>query len=542
MLSVARARTAVVARLCAGTLLLLPALLAFGLTLGYPALRTLALSLQSAAPGRAGHWAGLANYAGLTADPTFARALAHSLLVALVRVAALLLPAALAGLWRGERRSTRLLVHLALGVPLALSAPVALALVWVLAGRRVPGLERLTLEGGRPLASSLGLELLAFLGLGGALAATALLLARPGRARRGVLGLAALLAAASGLDSFTLPFTATGGTPLTLPLHAFRSAFLGLQLGPAAAQASIQTALSLGLGLAFARLGERLRLRPAGADEPHALCGERPLRALAPIVRRALGAAALALFLLPFLLAYLWSAGLAGHPSGQPLARALDELLPGLSLINGIPLPVMTTLLYGLPAAYLAALSLSLVRPFGRRGSRAAYLALLAAGFVPPVASAIGLYDGVRAVGLYNNPAGAVLPFLANPAALCILKLYFDGQAPLLEKVRRAGQPVATAFVELALRPSLGVAALAGAVSLLLAGQSLLWPLLVLAQRDFFPLSLRLAVLQGALAGEPAALGAGCWLLLTVWGAATLLAWWPLQVWLAGRFEIAVAE
>lgn len=249
---------------------------------------------------------------------------------------------------------------------------------------------------------------------------------------------------------------------------------------------------------------------------------------------------ALALYLAPFLLAYLWSMGYAFFPAGQPLLRAADALQPGLSLINGTLAPILTTLGAGLPAAYLAALSLSLVRPFGRRGSRAAYLLLLAGGFVPPVAVGIGLYEGVRAAGLYNSPLAPALPFLASPAALYILKLYFDGQAAVLAKARCAGQPALAAFCSLALGPSLRVAALAGAVSLLVAGQSLLWPLLVLAQRDFMPLSLRLAVLQNLLVSQPGAMGAGCWLVLTAWGGATLLAWVMLGALVLGRFELVV--
>ena len=65
-------------------------------------------------------------------------------------------------------------------------------------------------------------------------------------------------------------------------------------------------------------------------------------------------------------------------------------------------------------------------------------------------------------------------------------------------------------------------------VALLLAGQSLLWPLLALPYRDQFTLSLRLLVLQRQLADPPAALVAGGWLVMTVWGGAMLLVGWPI--------------
>ncbi len=565
-------RVSRLARLVLGSLMLLPGALGFGLALWYPTLHTLALSLQAAPLGRPTMWAGLANYARLVADPAYRAAAGHGLLVALVRIAALALPAAAGWLWSRERGALRLSAGLALGLPLGLSAPVALALLWPLAARRVPWLTGLAFEGDQALPAYLGLECLASLGLGGTLTAAALLVAHSRRARWGTLGLAALLAASSGLDSFTLPFVATGGGPhgatLTPALSTFRTAFLGLQLGQAAAQASVLLAACLGLGLAFAFAGERLglclapitvrsaglHLDPAGYEPPKPernesepsgiLCGlgsaraRRAVGALRGALARAAEVTALALLVVPFLLVYAWSAGLACYPVGQPLARAMGELLPGLALINGTLAPLLTTLVVGLPAAYLAALSLSLVRPFGARGSRLAAMALVASGFVPPVVVGIGILGAVRAAGLYGSPPAAGLPFVACPAAFYVLKLYFDGQAPLIDKAHDAGQPTAAAFIELAFRPSLAVAAIAGAAALLLQGQSLLWPLLILAQRDYFPLSLRLAVLQNALAPEPAALGAGCWLVLTAWGSAVLLAWGPLQAWALQRFRV----
>ena len=568
-MALARAQVDRVARFVAGTLLVMPALLAFGLTLWLPALRTLALSLQAAPTGRPGQFAGLANYRQLAADPAFASALARSLLVAAVRVAALAVPMGLVALCgRGLPAASRWM-RLAFGAAAALSAPVALALLWRLAGREVPGLGALDLsERALALRSYLGLEAFYFLGLGGALAATALLMARTPRARRALALLAAIVAVASALNSITLPFTATGGRPagatLTLPLYAFRTAFQQLRLGQAAAQASLLLVASVGLGLAFGLASERwgLRLVPAGREEapgpadwgaqeraPGAKGEGRsmpgpPAKGSHALRRVALlsGRVAIALYVAPFALAYLWSMGHAFYPVGQPLSGAAEVLAPGLSLANGALAPLLATLCAGLPVAYGAALSLSLLRPFGRRGSRAVYLLLVAGGFVPPVAVGLGLYDGVRAAGLYNSPVAAALPFVASAPALYLFKLYFDGQAPLLAKACRAGQPALTAFFQLALGPSLRVAALAGAVTILTGAQSLVWPLVVLAQRDFLPLSLRLAVLQGALAAQQGALGAGCWLLLTAWGAATLVAWLLLEALALGRFEVEAAH
>ena len=542
MATLDEAQTDRVARFVLGGLLLLPALLVYGLTVWCPTLHTLALSLQTAAPARAAPFSGLANYLGLAQDPGLGPALAHGGLVALVRLVAVLpLPGLCGWLWARQGARWRLVTRLGLGLALALSAPASLGLLWRLAAERLPWLRSLCLAGGSPsLGWYLALEFLAFLGLGGALATTAYLSAwrrpQPAAVRLGLLGLVGLLAVASGLDSFSLAYVTTGGGPhyrtVTLPLHAFLTAFAELRQARAAALATLLLGPCLGLGLAFG-LGSQalgLRLVPAQPAAP------------APARRWALpaGLCALAAIVAPGLFLYLWGAGLALAPLGSPLAQASATLAVGLSLLNGALVPALALAGVQLPVAYLAAASLELVRPLGRVGSRAAFVLLLASGFVPGVAVAIGAHDALRGLGLLNTPPAAALAWLAGPASLYLFHLYFAGQRPAIEKARRAGQPSATAFIQLALRPSLPIGLLAGAVSLLLGGQSLLWPLLALAQSDYYPLSLRLAVFQTPLADQ-GALGAAAWLALSVWAGGMLLLWWPLQTLVLERWEL-VAE
>ena len=539
LLIVSRAKADRIGRFVVGSLLLLPALLTFGFACWFPALRTLGLSLQAAALGRPARFAGLSNYAYLWRDPAVGPALARSLLVAALRALAVsTLPVLVGRLWSRQGPGLRLLARGALSLGLALSAPAGLALLWCLAVPRTPWLRWLaTGDGSRDLLAYLGLEFVSFLGVGGALTALTLLHCRPwsGRLGRGVIALAALAAFASGLDTFSLPFVmARLGQQqvVTLSLQVFRTAFQRLQLGLAAAEASPLLLLSLGLGLAFALLEERfeLRLAPAGAEYRS---GRSWAAALA-------GVAALALLLLPVVLLYLWGAGQAFLFPGRPLARAASVLQVELALVNGNLAPILAILLLQLPAAYLAALSLTLVRPFGQLGSRLAFAGLVASGFVPSAVVAVGLFDVVQRVGLSNTLMASGLPLVANPASLVIFRLYFAGQAPRIEQARRTGRPALAAFFQQVFRPSLGVAALAGAASFLLAGQSLLWPLLTLARSDLYPLSLRLVVHQAQLAGAPAALAAGAWLVLTCWGLATLLVWWLLQALVLERLRLEV--
>lgn len=542
MLIVSRARAEQVARFVVGSLLLLPAVLTFGFALWFPALRTLGLSLQAAVLGRPAHFSGLANYGELWRDPHLGPALAHSALIALVRLLAVVaLPALVGWLLGRQPPAVRLLARCALTLGLALSAPAALGLLWRLAVPQLAWLPGLALQGGaQALSSCLWLEALAFLGIGGALTATALLISRPlpARAARGVLILAAILALSSGLDAFSLPFVVTGEGPhqrsLTLVPHLFRTAFQQLRLGLAAAEASPYLLLSLALGLSFGLVSEVLNLRLV-------VTPGKPQRRLSwlPLLG---GAVALALLVLPVLLLYLWGAGQAFLFPGHPLDHATSTLQVGLALLNGNLAPAVAILVFQLPAAYLGALSLSLVRPFGGLGSRLAFVALLASGFVPPLVAGIGLFDTLQRARLLNTQPGAGLPLIAGAASLYVLRLYFAGQVPVLERAGRMGRPAVEAFFRHVFGPSLRVAVLAGAVSLLLAGQSLLWPLLILASSELYPLSLRLVVLQSQLASDPAALAAGAWLALTCWGAGMLMLWWPLQALVLERLELVAEE
>ncbi|MGQ9683383.1 MAG: hypothetical protein ACUVX9_12655 [Anaerolineae bacterium] len=90
-----------------------------------------------------------------------------------------------------------------------------------------------------------------------------------------------------------------------------------------------------------------------------------------------------------------------------------------------------------------------------------------------------------------------------------------------------------------ALLPPLRLCPVAILVALLLTGQALLWPLLTLPYRDQFSLSLRLLVLQRLLADQPAALAAGAWLVMTVWGGAIVVLCWIVGATTLAQQELA---
>ncbi len=525
-----------VARLVVGSLLLLPTVVLWGLVLWLPALRTVALSLQSGGFGRAGQFVGLANYVRLLRMPGFGAALVCSLLVAMVRLAAVLAPPALVG-WLGSRSGVRgrAMARLLLGVGLALSAPAGLGLLWRVAVPRAPLLGRLGAEAsGRALLSHLALESVAFLGVGGCLTATALLLVRhpSRRVAWGLLALAGIVAVASGLSALSLSYVAVSGTRLageatTLALHALGLAFRDLRPGEGAAGASLLLLPTVALGVVFGLVSERLQLRlvPAGRD----VSGSRA--ASGGVVLAA------ALLVLPLVGLYLWGAGEASLYAEGAVGRAASVLTAGPALLNGVVISVLPILLLQLPASYLAALSLTLVRPFGRTGSRIAYVCLLGSGFVPPVAIAIGLFDVAREAGLLSTFPGASLPLAAGAASLFVFRLYFVGKEELWEAARSAGWEGAD-LLRLAVSGSGPAFALAGVVALLVAGQSLVWPLVVLERSELLPLSLQLVARRSQLAGAPLT-AAGAWLTLTLCGLPILLLWWLLEGLVLHQIELA---
>ena len=541
MATVAANKTSLVARAFVGVVLLVPAALAFGLVYWYPALHVLWLSVQDAVWARPAGFVGLANYLHLLRDPVAGQAIVNTLLVVLLRLIAIVAIPALAG-WSLARQCAplRILGRLALSLPLLFSAPVALGLLWQGAVLRVPFLRGLSLANpSTALPSYLLLEFLTFLGFGGALTALALTLAwrpaRPAKAVLGVLALAAILAVLSGLEAFSLPFVTTRGGPMnrtmTLPLYIFQTAFVRLQFGRAAAPATLLLAAGAGLGLLFGLLTEALDLKLV-VDWQRKQRGISWWRLLVAVP-------AVGLLIAPILLLYLYAAGVAFVASEGALARASSSLTVIAGLLDGALVPVVTIVALQLPIAYAAAISLALVRPFGNLGSRVASAALVACGFVPSVVTGIGLYGIVRQLGLHDTLPALGLPLLAGPVSFYILKLYFAGLREAVEQAQRAGHSALTAFFKVAFKPSLPVAALAGAVSLLLSAQSLLWPLLVMVRREFFPLSLQLLA---ANLRDPAQQAAGAWLLLTCWGVGLLLLWWPLQALVVERLDLVAGE
>ncbi len=525
-----------VARLVVGSLLLLPAVVLWGLVLWLPALRTVALSLQTGGLGRAGRFVGLANYAELLYRPGLGAAIACTLLVALVRLAAVLgLPVLTGCLGFRSGARARTVAGMVLGAGLALSAPAGLGRLWRVALPRVPALRWLTAEAsGWAVLSQLALECVAFLGVGGCLTATALLLTRRPwcRAVRGLLALAGIAAVASGLNAFSLSFVATSGTPAgagaaTFALRVLQLAFREVRPGQGAAGASLLLLPGVALGVAFGLVSERLGLRLVPSRQEARGSWQASIGTVL----------AAALLVLPLAGLYLWGAGEAFLYEEGAIGRAASALAAAPAFLNGVAVSVLPIVLVQLPAAYLAALSLTLVRPFGPAGSRIAYLCLLGSGFVPPVAVGIGLFDVAREARLLNTLPGAGLPLLAGAAGLYVFRLHFAGREEAWEAARAAGWQGAD-LLRLAVRGSGPAVALAGMVALIVAGQSLVWPLVALERSELLPLSLQLVARRSQLAGAPLT-AAGAWLVLTLYGLPILLLWWLLQGLVLQQIELA---
>ena len=122
-----------VIRVILGLALLIPASLACLGGLLVPTVSTFVLSLQSTSlVVRDARFVGLENYARLFQDPVFSAALGFTLSLLVVRVLVVAVAPLLLALAVNELgRAVRLPVRLLFTIPLAMFAPVVMALIWV---------------------------------------------------------------------------------------------------------------------------------------------------------------------------------------------------------------------------------------------------------------------------------------------------------------------------------------------------------------------------------------------------------------------------
>ncbi|MBI5879730.1 MAG: sugar ABC transporter permease [Chloroflexi bacterium] len=469
------------ARILLALALLAPALFCGLANLLLPTLATFNLSLQKASLTAADQFVGLDNYAALAQSPLFGSASSFTLALIVTRLMAVALaPIVLALAAQQLGTPARIGLRLAFTVPLALFAPVSLALRWRLAllpntgwlapllgpgsplnlGSSAAGVV-LLIDGLQTLALACGIGLVVFLPALRAVQARAALV---------VCWLIGLLAAAAyALQEFVGSYVLTNGRPtnttLTFALYQYNQAFRFLQFGVAATLASLTLIALAILGITAGVLVAATGLQIGFGSESS---GTRPASRAPGVVWLWLLAALGGLGLCTVSLVPQW--GALNASAALPPGFALERLLPNTLV------PVLAALAVQIPVAYAGALAIGALRPLGRHSE---WLLLLFSPwlFVTSGPLSLAAFQGLRSAGTFNSVAALGSPLLISVPALFVFTLFFKGQARQWQRARAAGQGALAAFAMQMLLPSLPLVIGAAAVLALAGVQELLWPL-----------------------------------------------------------------
>ena len=512
-----------------GVLLLLPSLFCCISQLLLPTVQTFLMSFQKISLlGSEQAYVGLENYARLFGDENFWRAARFTLTTLLVRLCVVaLVPLILA--WAASQfgRPLRLGLRILLTLPIVLFAPVAIAVAWSIFLNPVSGwfsLERSWAAS--PVSARFTLLFIDALYLFGLASGLGLIVYLPLWRRAadaprpasgevlkpmlatwalGILGIIALT-----LSTFQLNFVLTNGGPAgstsTLGLLFYHIAFRTLSMGPAASVASLilLATLALGTGGGVLVILTRLRLNSIDTKQEDPPMDLGRSRALPGIVL-----AFLVLFVLgTCLLSTLPFGSLVPRAFGTDgLAQFLEHISAGRLFVSTFVPPLVTTTLQVL-IAYLAALSIGALRPFGERSPWA--LLLFSPWLfitVPPLS--LVYFMAAQKAGTFDTLRGAISPILISIPALFILTIFFMGRASQRQHEMTEGtSPTAPNFLQHFILPSLPLAAVLWLMLLFFNGQDIFWPLLVSLSPERYTLNLMLSRLVQIFNGSDGTLAA----------------------------------
>lgn len=508
---VSTARTRPIGRLLLGVLFLLPALFCCISQLLLPTVNTFWMSFQRInLIGSERAFVGLENYGRLFGNENFGRAAGFTFTTLLVRLFVVaLMPLLLAWAAGQFGRRLRLRLRILLTLPIFFYLPVAIAIAWLVFLNPVTGLFRLPGRWAASPASAqstlLFIDALYLLGLASGLG---LMLFLPLWRRSAdasppdfeevskpmlavwVVGILAIIVLT--LNTFSLSFVLTNGGPAgstsTLGLLLYQFAFRNLNFGPAAAVASLILLITLVLGTAAGALVILTRLRLDLIDtKPAAEKADRPLT---PQGSRALPGIVLAPLLLLTIGICLFSALPFGWLIRQALGsdmlgRLVEQISMGRIFVNTFVPPLVSATVQVL-IAYLAALSLGALRPFGNRSEWLLWLfsPWLLIGVLP---LSLASYIAAQKAGTLDTLRASISPILFSVPVLFILTIFFTGRASRLPHERTV-----PGFFSHFILPSLPLAAVLWLVLLFFNAQDIFWPLLVSMSPERYTVNLTL--------------------------------------------------
>lgn len=463
-----------------GLLLLLPACGLCSANTLLLTLNTFTGSLRDSDFFGEGDLVGLENYSRLFDNPGFPSAFGYTSLVIFVHVLlATLIPPVLAFAIYGLSSRLRQGARLFFTLPLAFFGPALLMLG--------PGYARglWTVESAnRAYLLMTSLVGLAIACAAGVIVYSAVLRGRgesnqgskPSLAPLVITWLVAQLAtAAYVMQSFNLLsdlLPSRGGVPLGRVLY---QTIATMQLGMNAAVSSIILIFVALLGIVATVLIVLSRLQLSYRERSEGDVSSAPsLPAVARGVAFLVGCVAVFVaVVLPLLLSLTQTFGALGEglfaSLNVPILRVwANSILPALLII----------LLIQLPAAYLGALGLGVTRPLGRRSQ---WLLLLFSPwlFVTPMPLTFAAFQNLRELGIVDTFLALAPPLLLNIPMLFLLTLFFMGQEPKWRKARDEGMPATTALLQKLIVPSLPLAGFLALLSLLVASQDLIVPLMM---------------------------------------------------------------
>lgn len=456
-----------------GLLLLFPACALCSSNLFLLSFNTLQGSFQKFSMQGSSEFIGLVNYQNLFENPAFMEALGFTALQIVVRVLAVaILPLLLAQAVNTIGKKLGLGIRLLFTLPLAFFGPALVmygpAYMRDLWGRASIKGTFLLLDGTASLAVACAIGLIIY--------SAAL---RGGNESNGnrkplIIILAATLLGtiAFTLQSFNnlIAIMPNGIAPLGYYLYiTVRNAQGGLTYS--ISQIMLFFVSILGIVATVIILSSKLQLKhePQNEMDSHPITSSLSIPSWVAIVLG--GLAAFAVTLIPLLMSVTKTLSFPDGFSSLEFSSILR--MWGVSILP----PLLVILFIQLPIAYLGGLAIGVVRPFGKFSN---WLLLLFSPwlFVTSVPLAFATFESFRKMDLVNSPAALIQPILLSVPMLFILTLFFNGQHLKWQKAREEGTSTVSAFFKHLIVPSLPLAALMAALSLLAASQDLFMPLL----------------------------------------------------------------
>ena len=456
-----------------GLLLLFPACALCSSNLFLLSFNTLQGSFQKFSMQGSSEFIGLVNYQNLFENPAFMEALGFTALQIVVRVLAVaILPLLLAQAVNTIGKKLGLGIRLLFTLPLAFFGPALVmygpAYMRDLWGRASIKGTFLLLDGTASLAVACAIGLIIY--------SAALRGGNESNGNRKPL-LIILAATLLGTIAFTLQsfnnliaIMPNGIAPLGYYLYiTVRNAQGGLTYS--ISQIMLFFVSILGIVATVIILSSKLQLKhePQNEMDSHPITSSLSIPSWVAIVLG--GLAAFAVTLIPLLMSVTKTLSFPDGFSSLEFSSILR--MWGVSILP----PLLVILFIQLPIAYLGGLAIGVVRPFGKFSN---WLLLLFSPwlFVTSVPLAFATFESFRKMDLVNSPAALIQPILLSVPMLFILTLFFNGQHFKWQKAREEGTSTVSAFFKHLIVPSLPLAALMAALSLLAASQDLFMPLL----------------------------------------------------------------